>query len=130
LYGIPDASTEPGLISTPRGAQLVEFPISTVPMMGMRMPIAGGGYFRLFPYWLTRAGLRKLNQGLKKPFVFYLHPWEVDPEQPVISVPWRARFRHYNNLDRTKDRLRKLLDEFAFAPMSTVLSQAGLLAAD
>lgn len=128
-YGIPDAALEPGLISTPRGSHLVEFPISTVDMLGMRMPIAGGGYFRLFPYWFTRAGLKKLNDRLQRSFVFYLHPWEVDPEQPVIKVGWRSRFRHYNNLGRTEQRLTNLLGDFSFAPLRTVLQQAGLLTA-
>src|SRR5262249_10315787 len=78
LYGIPDAPLAPATITTPKGATMVEFPMSTAPMLGARIPVSGGGYFRLLPYWLTRAGLRKLNNQLQRPFIFYLHPWEVD----------------------------------------------------
>ncbi len=127
LYGIPDSPQVPNSFETPKGARIVEFPISTVPMCGVRLPIAGGGYFRIFPYWLTRAGLRKLNQEMGRPFVFYLHPWEVDPGQPVIKAGWRSRLRHYTNLDRTEERLTQLIGEFEFAPMRDVLRGLGLL---
>ena len=127
LYGIPGSSVAPGKIETPSGARIVEFPISTVDVFGTRQPIAGGGYFRLFPYWLTRAGLRRVNQQERRPFVFYLHPWEVDPDQPVVQVGWRSRFRHYNNLKRTEQRLIRLLEEFDFGTMHESLQALGLL---
>jgi polysaccharide deacetylase family protein (PEP-CTERM system associated) len=127
LYGIPGSPTAPSEIETPSGARIVEFPISTVDWFGARVPIAGGGYFRLFPYWLTRAGLRRVNQQHRRPFVFYLHPWEVDPEQPVIQVGWRSRFRHYNNLRRTEERLIRLIREFDFTTMQESLQGMGLL---
>lgn len=127
LYGVPDAPLVPQEIVTPKGERILEFPISTVPMLGVRLPIAGGGYFRLFPYWLTRMGLAKLNRRMLRPFVFYLHPWEVDPGQPVLAASWRSRFRHYNNLKQTQPRLRRLLADFAFAPMRDVLGECGLL---
>lgn len=126
LYGIPDSPHVPNRLQTPNGANLVEFPISTVSLMGVRIPIAGGGYFRIFPYWLTRTGLRKLNRQMHRPFVFYLHPWEVDPGQPVVNVGLKSRFRHYTNLHRTAGRLRKLVGEFSFAPMKDVLEDVGL----
>jgi len=129
LYGVPDSPHVPNSFTTPKGAKIVEFPISTVPMFGVVLPIAGGGYFRIFPYWLTRTGLRKLNRELQRPFVFYLHPWEVDPEQPVINAGWRSKFRHYTNLGRTEQRLGKLVSEFDFAPMRDVLQQLDLLKA-
>jgi polysaccharide deacetylase family protein (PEP-CTERM system associated) len=129
LYGVPDAPLAPGYVQTPRGRQMVEFPISTVELMGSRLPIAGGGYFRLFPYWLTRTGLRRVNAKHARPFVFYLHPWEVDPDQPVVEVPWRSRFRHYNNLSRTEGRLKRLLSDFKFTTMQAALEQLGLLTA-
>jgi hypothetical protein len=81
----------------------------------------------LFPYWLTRAGLRRVNQQERRPFVFYLHPWEVDPDQPVVQVGWRSRFRHYNNLKRTEERLIRLIREFDFATMQESLQGLGLL---
>ncbi len=127
LYGIPDAPQAPGRIRAPGGAELVEFPISTVKLAGVRIPIAGGGYFRIFPYWLTRMGLGKLHRA-GSPFVFYLHPWEVDPQQPRVKVGWKSRFRHYTNLSRTQGRLDRLVQEFPFAPMRDVLADLSLLA--
>lgn len=126
-YGIPDASQEPGPIATPNGKRIVEFPISTVKLCGVRIPVAGGGYFRLFPFWLTRAGLSKLNDVHRRSFVFYLHPWEVDPQQPRVKAGWRSTFRHYTNLAQTEPRLTRLIDEFKFAPMREVLRTLGLL---
>jgi hypothetical protein len=102
--------------------------MSTVEMFGVRLPVCGGGYFRLLPYWLTCAGLRKLNRQERRPFVFYLHPWEIDPQQPRVRVGLRSRLRHYTNLDRTESRLTALIDEFRFASLYEVLSGAGLLA--
>jgi hypothetical protein len=90
------------------------------------VPVCGGGYFRIFPYWLTRAGLKQIN-GRGHAFPFYLHPWEIDPDQPRISVGALSRFRHYTNLSRCEDRLRRVLAEFAFAPMRAVLGARGLL---
>jgi polysaccharide deacetylase family protein (PEP-CTERM system associated) len=127
LYGIPDAPQEPSRINTPKGASLVEFPMSTAPMFGVKLPVSGGGYFRLLPYWLTRAGLRKLNFSLSRPFIFYLHPWEVDPEQPRVRTSMKSRLRHYTNLDRTEARLKRLITEFRFAPVRDVLGAQRLL---
>lgn len=126
-YGIPDAAQVPSRIVTPRGASIVEFPMSTSPMFGVKLPVSGGGYFRLLPYWLTRAGLAKLNRRLHRPFIFYLHPWEIDPAQPRVETNWRSRFRHYTNLDKCESRLRRLIDEFAFAPVRDVLRSQSLL---
>lgn len=119
-YGIPDAPVTPGRISTPKGASILEFPMSTAPMLGLKIPVSGGGYFRLLPYWLTRRGLMTLNR-LERPFIFYLHPWEVDPEQPRIRAGWKSRLRHYTNLDRCEARLCRLIEEFRFAPVREVL---------
>jgi polysaccharide deacetylase family protein (PEP-CTERM system associated) len=127
VYGIPDAPTRPGVVAAPSGGNIVEFPMSTARLAGMKLPVSGGGYFRLLPYWLTRAGLRSLNQREQRPFVFYLHPWEVDPEQPVVKARLLSRLRHYTNLARTEQRLRRLMSEFRFAPVGTVLSELGLL---
>lgn len=126
-YGIPDAPTAPGTVSTPSGARIVEFPPTTARVLGRRLPVAGGGYFRLLPYWLTRYGLRQVNRDQRQPFVFYLHPWEVDPDQPRIPARLVSRFRHYNNLSRTEPRLRRLLSEFRCATVRQVLEQQGLL---
>jgi polysaccharide deacetylase family protein (PEP-CTERM system associated) len=126
-YGIPGASPEPSRVSAPSGRTLVEFPMSAASIGGAKIPVSGGGYFRLLPYCVTRAGLRQVNERHGRPFVFYLHPWELDPGQPRIKVGWLSRFRHYTNLEHCEDRLKRLLSDFAFAPMVDVLHTRGLL---
>ena len=128
-YGIPDASVEPGRVTAPSGRMLVEFPMSAASFGGAKIPVSGGGYFRLLPYCVTRVGLRQINERCGRPFAFYLHPWELDPGQPRFDVGWLSRFRHYTNLDRCEQRLKHLLSDFAFAPMADVLRKQGLLAA-
>ncbi|RMF19225.1 MAG: DUF3473 domain-containing protein [Gammaproteobacteria bacterium] len=118
-YGIPGTPRFPYRIRTQYG-ELTEFPISTCRIGRYQLPIAGGGYFRIFPYWLTRWGLGRVNRE-GQPFVFYLHPWEVDPDQPRVKVSARSRFRHYTNLSKTHHRLDRLLSQFRFAPVGTVL---------
>ncbi|QBM17210.1 hypothetical protein MARI_13160 [Marinobacter sp. JH2] len=125
-YGMPGTPRWPHRLTTDKGYELAEFPLSTLKFPGYTLPIAGGGYFRLFPYWFSRMGLGSINrQG--KPFVFYLHPWEVDPDQPRLDVKWFSRFRHYNNLDVCEERLAKLLSDFRFTTMSQVLQSEGIL---
>jgi len=126
-YGIPDAPKYPYRLTTPREHSLIEFPLSTASFLGYRLPMAGGGYFRLYPYPLTRAGLRQINSRANKPFIFYLHPWEIDADQPRIQASWLSRFRHYNNLDKCESRLRKLMSEFQFATTWDVLKDLELV---
>lgn len=126
-YGIPGGSRWPYRLTTPGGGQLVEFPLSTTEVLNYRLPIAGGGYFRLYPYWLSRWGLGRINRREGQPFIFYLHPWEVDPEQPRVKAGLLSTFRHYNNLHRCEDRLRALLDSFRFTTVETVLEDLQLL---
>jgi polysaccharide deacetylase family protein (PEP-CTERM system associated) len=128
-YGIPGAAPDPGRIAAPSGRTLVEFPMSAATFLGVQIPVSGGGYFRILPYWVTRAGLRQINRRMRRPFSFYLHPWELDPGQPRIKVGPVSRFRHYTNLDRCEMRLRRALQDFAFAPAREVLAACGLLAA-
>lgn len=101
---------------------LWEFPISTVRLGKHNWPVAGGGYFRLYPLWVTRLAIRHLNaQG--HPAVIYLHPWEFDPDQPRIpNASLLSRFRHYVNLHKTETRLQALLQTFKFAPMCEVFA--------
>ncbi|MGH8201366.1 MAG: XrtA system polysaccharide deacetylase [Steroidobacteraceae bacterium] len=120
-YGIPDASPVPGRVTAPSGRSILEFPMAPANFFGLKIPVTGGGYFRIFPYRLTLAGLRRINAA-GRPFAFYLHPWEIDPDQPRISVGTLSRFRHYTNLSRCQARLRLLLNEFAFAPMGRMLA--------
>lgn len=126
-YGMPGAAREPGLVQAPSGAQIVEFPMSTASFGSMRIPVSGGGYFRLLPYWFTRRGLRSINEREGNPFTFYLHPWEIDADQPRVKVNLLSRFRHYTNLGKCEARLRRLLGEFRFTTMAKVLSGRGLL---
>jgi polysaccharide deacetylase family protein (PEP-CTERM system associated) len=109
-YGLNDYGTEPFV--WPSGLQ--EIPLAVGSLGRLRLPIAGGGYFRLFPYFFSRSVLRRINsQG--KPFTFYLHPWELDPDQPrERRVAPTLRFRHYVNLHRTRARLRALVTDFEF----------------
>jgi hypothetical protein len=97
--------------------------------LGCRLPLAGGGYFRLLPYWFSRWGLASINRRERRPFIFYLHPWEVDPEQPRVSAGWLSRFRHYTNLGQCEERLRRLLGEFRFGTARDGLERLGLLGA-
>jgi polysaccharide deacetylase family protein (PEP-CTERM system associated) len=102
--------------------QLIEFPISTVRFLGQNVPISGGGYFRLFPYPMAKMGLRNINDKEKRPFVFYLHPWEMDPEQPRIqNGSFKSHLRHYINLSKTERKLKRLLKDFNFTSLRDIL---------
>ena len=125
-YGMPGIPFDPYLLETDNGNILVEFPLSTYGFFGYRLPIAGGGYFRLYPYFLTQYLLGSINRA-GRPFVFYLHPWEVDPDQPRVAVSGLSKFRHYNNLDKCCGRLDKLLSRFEFGSMYSVLKNLNLL---
>lgn len=124
-YGIPDAEEAPHRLKTPDGNSLIEFPLSTAKLFHYRLPVAGGGYFRLYPYAMTKACLGQINQR-QQPFIFYLHPWEIDPDQPRISASWLSRFRHYNNLHKCESRLRRLMRDFEFGTAWEVLKNLGL----
>ncbi|MBL4711827.1 MAG: DUF3473 domain-containing protein [Gammaproteobacteria bacterium] len=127
-YGMPDTPKHPYMLKTPMGKSIIEFPLSTAKIVNYRLPIAGGGYFRLYPYWLSKMGLKQINNQ-QKPFIFYLHPWEIDPEQPKIEASWFSRFRHYNNLDKCESRLQKLMTDFEFTTTWDVLDTLGLVGA-
>jgi polysaccharide deacetylase family protein (PEP-CTERM system associated) len=125
-YGMPGAAREPGLVLAPSGRHIVEFPMSTAAFGPVRVPVSGGGYFRLLPYWFTRRGLRQINSA-GVPFTFYLHPWEIDADQPRVDAGLVSRFRHYTNLSKCEARLERLLGEFRFTTMRNVLRAQGLL---
>ncbi len=126
-YGIPDAERNPHRMSTPNGSYIVEWPLATATLLGLKIPVAGGGYFRLLPYWLSSWGLASINRREQRPFMFYLHPWEIDPAQPRVPTSRLSRFRHYTNLEQCEDRLRRLLGEFQFGTARDGLVQLGLL---
>ncbi len=128
-YGMPGTPRWPHRLKTDNGSEIAEFPLSTLKLPGYTLPIAGGGYFRLFPYWFSQWGLGSINR-MGKPFGFYLHPWEIDPGQPRLDVKWFSRFRHYNNLEVCEQRLVNLLKRFRFTTMSDVLVEQGVLGRD
>jgi polysaccharide deacetylase family protein (PEP-CTERM system associated) len=117
-YGIDGSPRVPYRVPGPH--PLIEFPISTWRFMGRNLPVAGGAYFRVYPYAFTRFAFQSLNRD-GQTFVFYIHPWELDPEHPRIDVPRRIALTHYANLKATHGRLRRLLRDFSFAPMREVL---------
>ena len=116
-YGMPDSprfahEVRPGL---------VEIPITTIRMLNRNLPSSGGGYFRLFPYALSRWMLGQVNGRDRKAGVFYFHPWEIDTGQPRIAgISNKTRFRHYVNISRMQGRLNRLLDDFKWGRMDHI----------
>jgi polysaccharide deacetylase family protein (PEP-CTERM system associated) len=120
LYGMPQAPRFP---YHPGGGTLLEIPMTTVRLAGRNMPCAGGGYFRLLPYAVFRAGLRRFNKADGAPGIFYTHPWEIDAGQPrVDAAPFMAKFRHYLNLHLMPDRLGRLLRDFQWGRVDQVFA--------
>ena len=110
-YGMPDAPRFP---YRPIPG-LLEIPITTARILHTNVPAGGGGYFRLFPYAISRALIRRVNQREQRSAVFYFHPWELDPDQPCVhGTSAKTRLRHYLNLGRTQERLRLLLRDFTW----------------
>ncbi len=122
-YGVVKAPTMPYQL-VGRTGQLLEFPPLTWDVLGRHVPVGGGGYLRLFPLALLRAGLRQKERA-GAPGCLYLHPWEVDPEQPRQRLGLLRGFRHYVNLHRTYSKLDRLLQEFPFVGLSAALAQRG-----
>lgn len=120
-YGIPGAQRDIHTLSTPAGP-IAEFPMTVANFGRVAVPVGGGGYFRLYPWQITRRLLARVNRVHRRPFAFYVHPWEVDPEQPRIGAGSRlSRFRHYVNLHTTHRKLDRLLSEFRFGTVSEVV---------
>lgn len=125
LYGIPDA---PRFAFRPRGEQgILEIPITTIRFRNKNFPCGGGGFFRLYPYAVSRWALRKVNQDECQSGMFYFHPWEIDPDQPRQNgISLKTRFRHYLNLGRMETRLRALLSDFSWDRMDRVFLDTGV----
>jgi len=121
-YGIPNANPFPYKIEL-GGGRLWEFPPSVIRVAGLNIPVSGGGYFRLYPARWTAKGLSRVNRQSAQPFLFYIHPWEIDPDQPRIPASWSARWRHTLNLASTEPKLDWLLSQFRFGPMTEVIEQ-------
>jgi len=115
-YGLPDAPLAPYKITE----KLYEFPLSCVEIGGKRIPICGGAYFRFFPYWFIRWGIKKCHEE-GRPVVFYFHPWEIDPGQPRVKLRVDKYFRHYYNLRKNEKKLMKLLQDFEFTSIKELL---------
>jgi len=121
-YGIPDFSRTPVRIELAEGRSIREFPMTTLQVGPVKLPLAGGAYLRFLPPALFRWGFRRLIAA-GEPIVLYVHPWEIDPDQPRQQVGWRVRINHYHNLGRTQARLAGLLKAFCFRPLETVLGE-------
>jgi len=120
-YGIPDFPRFPRPVRGSNGSSLHEVPISTVRLAGMNLPFVGGGYLRQFPMSFIRWGMRRLNRIERRPAVLYIHPWELDPEQPRFRVPFLTGVRHYRNLHLTESRLAELFGAYRFTTIREVL---------
>jgi polysaccharide deacetylase family protein (PEP-CTERM system associated) len=120
LYGIPDAPRRPYQIA----AGFWEFPMTTIRVLGANLPVGGGAYLRVFPYWWTRWGIRQANSD-GGPAVVYLHPWELDPGHPRIKTSRLNHFRHYTNLEKTEERLVALCRDFQFTSLRRLLAEVG-----
>ena len=124
-YGMPDSPRTPYFVRE----GLLEIPITTLRLFERNLPSSGGGYFRLFPYSLSRWMLERVNAHEAQPAVFYFHPWEIDPEQPrVQGIDAKSRFRHYVNLSRTEGRIARLLKDFKWGRMDEVFLKPRLMA--
>lgn len=119
FYGIPGANPYIHVRQTPSG-EIWEVPPSTCRAWGLSIPVAGGGYFRLFPYSIFHRLLKRVERS-GHPLIMYFHPWEFDPDQPRMQGSALSRFRHYHNLDKTKERLSRLLDDFSFGPIASLV---------
>lgn len=122
-YGIPDSPRFPYRVRTPKNKSIREFPLSTISILGQNFPIAGGGYFRLLPYPILHKALLRLNRKERRPAVIYLHPWELDPDQPRLPIGPLNQFRHYINLHKTEKKLIRLMEDFRFAPLGEILAR-------
>ena len=118
-YGMPDSPRFPYAVEQ----GLIEIPITTVRILGRNFPAGGGGYFRFLPYWLSSWSIERFNRIEAQSAIFYMHPWEIDPGQPRIQgLGLKTRFRHYVNLDRTEQRLSRLLSDFRWGRMDEVFN--------
>ena len=117
-YGIPGFPQEPTVLETPAG-NVLEIPLGVRGAAGREMPITGGVYMRVYPYWLSRANMRWVEKNGRRN-VFYTHPWELDPGQPRLPCTWKAKLTHYWNLGCTRGKLRRLLSEFEFGTVTEV----------
>jgi len=123
LYGVPGGERFPYWHTTPAGNRIFEFPPSTVRRAQNNWGVAGGGYLRLIPYGPTQWAIRQINDVEKQPAMIYFHPWEIDPDQPVIEAGIKSRLRHYTNLRTMAAKIEHLLGDFQFTTLSEAAAQ-------
>jgi polysaccharide deacetylase family protein (PEP-CTERM system associated) len=123
-YGQPQAARFPHEVCRQGAQSLVEFPIGTARLFGVNLPIGGGGYFRLSPLSLTCRGIARVNRRERRPVMFYVHPWELDPGQPRPPMAWHHRFRHYVGIEKQAVKLGRLLGRLRFGTARDVLRQS------
>jgi polysaccharide deacetylase family protein (PEP-CTERM system associated) len=120
-YGIADAPRHAHMIKRASGS-ILELPSSTVKVGQTNYPIAGGGYFRLFPYAMTKWGISQVNTADLQPVMLYIHPWEVDREQPRLPGPMTTQLRHHIGMATTIDKLNRVMEDFSFGPVRDVIT--------
>jgi polysaccharide deacetylase family protein (PEP-CTERM system associated) len=123
-YGLPGAKRAIHRGTTPSGSELLEFPPSTIRIGGATIPVAGGGYLRLLPRLFSHWAIRRLNVRERMPAMVYLHPWEIDPEQPRIRGTLPNRMRHYGRIPSMRGKLLGVLERFRFGPVAEALEAA------
>ena len=117
LYGVPSWPR----FKYQRVEGITELPIPTIRKKNTNVGIGGGGFFRLYPYWLSKKRILSFMESETAPYSFYFHPWEIDPEQPYIkNANWRSKFRHYINLSRMESKIEMLLKDFNWGSMYDV----------
>ncbi len=118
-YGMPSA---PRFVFPPIKEQnFLEMPVTTVEIMGRKIPCGGGGYFRLLPYALSRFAMHRVNNKDRRSCIFYFHPWEIDPGQPrQTQASLKSKFRHYTNLGVMENKIRRILTDFGWDRMDRV----------
>ncbi len=119
IYGFPGARRSPHMIQTGSGS-IMEFPPSTIRILGINIPVAGGGYLRLLPFEFIKYSIKRLNEKEKIMAVIYFHPWEIDVDQPRLKACLKSRFRHYINLHKTLSKVEGLLKNFKFKPLKSL----------
>ena len=126
-YGMPGSPERPYKIITSSGAEITEFPLTTAKIGRLSVPAAGGGYFRQYPYFLSKFLFNRASLNQTRPQIFYLHPWEIDSAQPrVEGASLFSRFRHYTNLKRCLPRLERMIDDFPFTTVSDSILAVGV----
>jgi polysaccharide deacetylase family protein (PEP-CTERM system associated) len=120
-FGFAGVSRQPCRLDRGAAGAIMELPLTTLTVAGVKLPFAGGGFFRAYPYAMIRAGMRHINEREHAPVVVYFHPWELVPQQPRVAAHVKARIKHYLGLTTMEKKITRLLRDFAFVPASEML---------